>query len=257
MSYEEWVQLNPASYLLTPISYMDHFIILPVAFLAAALALFSGFGLGTILTPVFLVFYDAKTAIFLVAIVHLLNNLLKLGLFYKHIDIGILKRFGLAALAGSFAGAFSQMYFVNPFLTKVIALLLIYLGLQVWLPQLAQLKFPKKFDPLGGFLSGFLGGLVGNQGAVRSAYLLNYQIPKEVFIATGVVIACMIDVVRIPLYWFGRTFQTSYSGLTTLIAVTFLGTLVGKELMKHFSPEHFKKFVATVIMIGGIYFLIF
>ena len=53
------------------------------AFLTAAFTLMTGFGLGTILLPVFLLFYDVKVAILIVAVVHLSNNLLKLSLFKR------------------------------------------------------------------------------------------------------------------------------------------------------------------------------
>lgn len=76
-------------------------------FLAAALTLMTGFGLGTILTPVFLLFYDVKIAILIVAVVHLLNNLLKFSLFRRHLDTDILKRFGVLAITGAFAGTFA------------------------------------------------------------------------------------------------------------------------------------------------------
>lgn len=44
-------------------------ILIPVAaaFLAASLTLMTGFGLGTILTPVFLIFYDVKIAILIIS----------------------------------------------------------------------------------------------------------------------------------------------------------------------------------------------
>src|SRR3989337_875219 len=85
-------------------------IIIPAvtAFLAAALTLMTGFGLGTILTPVFLLFYDVKIAILIVAVVHLLNNLLKFSLFSRHINTEILKRFGILTITGAFIGAFLQ-----------------------------------------------------------------------------------------------------------------------------------------------------
>src|SRR3989337_1847587 len=81
-------------------------IIIPAvtAFLAAALTLMTGFGLGTILTPVFLLFYDVKIAILIVAVVHLLNNLLKFSLFSRHINTEILKRFGILTISGAFIG---------------------------------------------------------------------------------------------------------------------------------------------------------
>ena len=236
---------------------MHDLIVYLIVFSAAVLALFSGFGVGTILTPVFMLFFDIKLAIFFVAIIHLLNNLLKLVLFRKYIDFGILKRFGLAALVGSFIGAFGQIYMVNVALKHIIGFVLIFLGVQEWFPSKSQLRLPKSIDPVGGFLSGLLGGLIGNQGAIRSAFLLNYEISKEVFIATGVVLACLIDAVRIPVYWlsYAQTNASFWSPLIPLIIFSFLGTLVGKSLLKHFSISQFRKFVATLIVLIGIYFI--
>ena len=74
------------------------------AFLVAAMVLMSGFGLGTLLTPLFAVFYDIKIAVLLVAVVHFSNNLFKLGLFFRHLDWAILKRFGAVSVAGGFFG---------------------------------------------------------------------------------------------------------------------------------------------------------
>lgn len=78
------------------------------AFLAAGFTLMTGFGLGTILTPVFLLFYDVKVAILIVAVVHLSNNLLKLSLFKENFNLEILKRFGVLTLVGAFIGAYLQ-----------------------------------------------------------------------------------------------------------------------------------------------------
>ena len=237
---------------------MEHLFILITAFLTAAFTLLSGFGLGTVLTPVFSLFYDVKIAIFLVAIVHLLNNLLKLALFRKHIRLDILKRFGILAIAGSFVGAFSQAYLGSVFLKKFLGAVLIFLGAKELLPPTLQFRFPKSIDPIGGFCSGLLGGLVGNQGAVRSVFLLNYEIPKEVFIATGVVIACFIDAVRIPVYLvsYSDIFLGSWKFLLVLVSATFFGTLFGSSLLKRFSLSNFRKFVAAAVIFIGIYFLV-
>lgn len=237
---------------------MHDFILYAFVFLAACLALFSGFGVGTILTPVFIFFFDVKIAIFFVAIIHLLNNLFKLFLFRGHIDVTILKRFGLAALVGSLAGAFGQIYMLNIALKYLIGVMLIFLGVQEFIPAKFQLRFPKSIDPIGGFLSGLLGGLVGNQGAIRSAFLLNYEISKESFIATGVVLACIIDLIRIPIYWFSyaHTNIISWSALIPLIVFSFLGTLAGKKLLKYFSVSQFRKFVAGLVTMIGIYFIL-
>jgi uncharacterized membrane protein YfcA len=50
------------------------------AFLTAPLTFFSGFGLGTVLLPVFALFFPLEAAIGLTAVVHLANNLFNLAL---------------------------------------------------------------------------------------------------------------------------------------------------------------------------------
>ena len=62
---------------------MDIIIISLTALLTSLMTFFTGFGLGTILTPVFAIFFPIDIAIALTGIVHLLNNIFKLGLVGK------------------------------------------------------------------------------------------------------------------------------------------------------------------------------
>lgn len=90
---------------------MIYLVVCITAITASFLTFFSGFGLGTILMPVFALFFNLKTAIALTAIVHLLNNLFKLLLVYKSINYKLVFKFGLPALLASFVGA----YLLNQF----------------------------------------------------------------------------------------------------------------------------------------------
>ena len=74
---------------------MDYFIICIVAFLGSALTLFSGFGLGTILVPVFAIFFPIEIAIALTAIVHFLTNIFKLTLLGRNANKSVIVRFGI------------------------------------------------------------------------------------------------------------------------------------------------------------------
>jgi hypothetical protein len=56
---------------------MEYFVIAVVSAAMAGLTLFSGFGLGTVLMPVFALFFPIDVAIGMTAIVHLSNNILK------------------------------------------------------------------------------------------------------------------------------------------------------------------------------------
>src|SRR3546814_10115079 len=72
-------------------------IVVVAAFLASGLTLYSGFGLGTVLLPVFAIFFPAEAALAAVAVVHLLNNLFKGVLVGKSAHWPTILRFGLPA----------------------------------------------------------------------------------------------------------------------------------------------------------------
>ena len=65
---------------------METVLVCLVAFLAAGLTLFSGFGLGTLLMPVLAIFLPLEEAIAITALVHFFNNLLKLVLLVRYAD---------------------------------------------------------------------------------------------------------------------------------------------------------------------------
>jgi uncharacterized protein len=69
------------------------------------------------------------------------------------------------------------------------------------IPFFRKIEFSENKSYVGGLIIGFFGGLSGNQGALRSAFLIRYKLSKEVFIATGVLIACFIDVTRLSVYY--------------------------------------------------------
>lgn len=230
---------------------MDVFIICAAALAASLLTFFSGFGLGTILTPIFAIFFPIEVAIALTGVVHFLNNIFKLALVGPHANKGVVLRFGIPAFFAALVGAYllvrisdlpplytyalgDREFFVTP-VKLIIAILLICFTLIETIPRLKNLQMDQKYLVAGGILSGFFGGLSGNQGALRSAFLIKAGLTKEAFIATGVVIACIVDFSRLGVY-FSR-FSTS--GLTEnipiVIAATlsaFAGAFLGSRLLK-------------------------
>ncbi len=81
---------------------MDFVIVCLVALGASGLTLFSGFGLGTLLLPAFLLFFPADLAVAMTALVHFLNNTFKLILLGRHADRSVAIRFGIPAIVASF-----------------------------------------------------------------------------------------------------------------------------------------------------------
>jgi hypothetical protein len=243
-------------------------ILIPITALCAALlTFFSGFGLGTILLPVFLLFFSIHEAILFTACVHLLNNLFKGSLIGQFIRIPILLRFGIPSLIGAWLGSEilielgsgQALFFYKIadkeygfFLTNlIIGLLMLAFTLIEITPKLENLQFENRWLIAGGMVSGFFGGLSGHQGALRSAFLVRSGLSKEAFIATGTAIAIGVDITRISNYISepGWVLLQQHSELIILaIGSAFLGSFIGKRLLKKTSLEIIKKIVALFMM---------
>lgn len=220
-----------------------------VALLASALTLFSGFGLGTLLTPVFALFFPIEAAVTMTALVHFANNLFKLGLVGKSAIWGIVLRFGLLAAAAAFVGAGLLVYVADlapiasyealgyqrdiaPVKLLIGSLITIFALLELS-TRFAKLAIPAKYLPWGGVLSGFFGGLSGNQGAFRTAFLIKTGLDKEAFIGTGVACAVIVDFVRLLVYGaatFAAHFDALPVGAESMLAAATLSAFVGAYL---------------------------
>jgi uncharacterized protein len=224
-------------------------VIVPIVALGASLLTFvSGFGLGTLLLPVFAVFFPLEVAIMLTAIVHLLNNLFKFGLLWKEVNWPVVFRFGVPGAAGAFLGAWLMRSLgarnvlfqgilqpVDP-LDLTIAVLMLVFGIIELSKKISHRSFPREWLVPGGLLSGFFGGLSGHQGALRSMFLLRLGLEKQAFIATGITIACLVDLMRLPIY--SGSDQLSLVGdQWHLLLISTLSAFAGAWLGKQWIPK--------------------
>jgi len=246
---------------------MEIIIISAAAFLVAILTFFSGFGLGTILTPVFMIFFPVDLAIALTGVVHFFNNIFKLLLVGRKADKQVLLRFGIPAVIAAIAGSWLllNMTDLHPLFTYrlgakqievlpvkfIISLLLIFFAILDLVPFLNKLQFGKKQMPVGGALSGFFGGLSGNQGALRSAFLIKAGLSKEVYIATTVVLSCFVDFTRLAVY----STRFMNAGLNENIMLVLCATLagiagsfIGNKLLKKVTLKFIQTFVAILLI---------
>ncbi|MBM4166380.1 MAG: sulfite exporter TauE/SafE family protein [Ignavibacteria bacterium] len=250
---------------------MELIVIGIASFVASVLTLFSGFGLGTILLPVFSIFLPVETAIASTAIVHLLNNIFKLLLFGKYAERNVLFRFAPFAIVAAFVGAgvllflssssplyAFQFFNVSANITSVKLVVAVVMLLFVFAeisPSFASKSFEKKYLPLGGILSGFFGGLSGHQGALRSMFLIRCELSKEEFVGTNVVIASLVDVVRLSVYGSGFSFsffEKEISIFIVAICSAFLGVIIGAKFLKKITMNSIQKMVALCIILLAI-----
>lgn len=246
---------------------MDILIISVAAFVVAILTFFSGFGLGTILTPVFMIFFPVDLAIALTGVVHFFNNIFKLILVGKQADKSTLLRFGIPAVIAAIIGAwllihipdakplfsyhlFGKIFDVYPVKFIISMLLIIFASLDL-IPYFSKLQFGKNKLPIGGALSGFFGGLSGNQGALRSAFLIKAGLSKEAFIGTAVVVSAFVDFTRLSVY----ATRFTKAGLTENLNLVIIATLaaiagayIGNKLLKKITL-HFVQITVAIMLI--------
>lgn len=247
---------------------MDIVIISLAAFLVAILTFFSGFGLGTILTPVFMIFFPVELAIALTGVVHFFNNIFKLFLVGRNANREVLLRFGVPAVIAAIAGswillnitdlqplfsytAFGKHMEVYP-LKFIISILLILFASMDLIPYFSTLQFGKNKLPIGGILSGFFGGLSGNQGALRSAFLIKAGLSKEAFVGTAVVVSTFVDFTRLSIYATRFTTSGLSDNLTLVICATLAGitgSYLGNKLLKKITLRFLQVSIAVMLII--------
>lgn len=261
---------------------MELVLIAVVALLASGLTLFSGFGLGTLLLPVFALFFPVPVAVAATAIVHLANNLFKVAMLARLADWPVVLRFGgpaaLAAILGAFAlRAVDQLPVIATYsiagaefaltpVKTVIGLLIIAFSMFELSPVSDRLVFAARWMPLGGMLSGFFGGLSGNQGALRSAFLIKAGLGKDGFVATSAVCAATVDVVRLAVYATGSVGvvlsgpeAAEPGGLSGDLALpvfigslfAFLGAWSGRRLLVKVTLRGVRLAVAAMMLVVG------
>ncbi|HJX13025.1 MAG TPA: sulfite exporter TauE/SafE family protein [Dehalococcoidales bacterium] len=253
---------------------MEYLVISITALFAAALALFSGFGLGTLLTPAFVFFFPVQVAIAATAIVHLVNNFFRIFLVGRFADWKVVLRFGLPAVLAAVLGAWllgrltwmpamavyqlgGRLHEITP-VKLVIGVVIILFALLDLIPRLRKLNFNPKYLPVGGLFSGFFGGLSGNQGALRSAFLIKTGVNPKSFIGTNSICVVGVDIIRLVVY--GASFYATNFALidreiwivvVTAVVSAGIGSLIGFRLIKRVTIDTVRYIVGAMLMIVG------
>ena len=239
---------------------MEQYIFLTLlTIFAAFIGTITGFGLSTIMIPAMLLFYPLPLTLLFVGIIHLFGDVWKIILFKRGANWKLILAFGIPGILFSYLGA-SISLTVSPLLLKRLlgAFLLMYV---VFLLYKTTWKIPEtgRTSILGGSLSGFFAGIFGVGGAIRSAFLSVYNLPKEVFIFTSGMIALFIDITRVSKYIMGGltvpTIMLYF--LALLIPCSLLGAYFSKKILHKIPQNKFRIVIAIMLGIMSLKFIIF
>jgi uncharacterized membrane protein YfcA len=175
------------------ISIWPDVLVLVVSVIAGGLAAVTGFGIGSLLTPVLAVHVDTRIAVAAVSVPHVVGTAVRFWLLSGAVDRRVFWSFGLTSAAGGLAGAMLHGWASNRWLTLVFGMLLLFASASEVSGLARRMRFRGWVAWIAGAASGFLGGLVGNQGGLRSAALLGFDLSKQSFVATATAVGLVVD----------------------------------------------------------------
>ena len=238
---------------------MNHSFLLTCAgIMAGAIASISGFGIGSILTPLLASWIGTKLAVAVVSIPHFIGTALRFVVIREHVDRRVLWTFGAASAAGGLVGALLHIWMRSAILSYVLGVLLVFAGFMGITGLAARMSFGKRSAWFAGGLSGMFGGLVGNQGGIRSAALLGFNLRRDAFVATATAIALLVDLFRMPVYALLQFHQIVSQWQLAAIATfgVIAGTVSGKWMLRRIPENTFRLIVSGIILVLGFWMLI-
>ena len=257
-----------------PLDPLATVVVALLSLLASGLTLVTGFGLGTILTPVFALLFPLPIAIAAVALVHLANNLFKITLVGRYADRDLVARFAVpSALAAILGGLIlAQLTFLPVMFTYhlggrrqvtalkiVVGVVLVVIALVELSPLASRMRLSRRRLFLGSLVSGLLGGLSGTQGPIRAAVLLSAGLGRDAYVGTNVVTAVCVDLARLAVYGLTLPFASVVapgSGVLALVVVAsfsaFVGAWLGARVVRRMTLDLVRVVVAVVTIVVGL-----
>ena len=226
-----------------------------LAVVAGGIAAVAGFGIGSLLTPALALVVGARLAVAAVAIPHLVGSGLRLWILRRHVDRRVLLGFGLASAAGGLAGALLQGALPPRGLAILFGAVVALAGISELTGWVRRRRWSRPAARAAGLLSGLLGGLVGNQGGIRAAALLGFEVPKESFVATATAVALFVDGARVPVYLAmqGGQLLPLWPVLALLAAGVVVGTLGGTTVLGRIPEPTFRRIVGILLVALGAF----
>ena len=224
-----------------------------LAVVAGAVAAVAGFGIGSLLTPALSAIVETKVAVAVVAVPHVIATGARLWVLRASVDRRVLLTFGLASAAGGLAGALLQTTLASPLLAAVLGALLIVAGMSEITGLGKRLRFAGLWATVAGIVSGMFGGLVGNQGGIRSAALLRFDLPREGLVATATATALLVDAARLPVYAVttGADIIREWPTVVLLTAGVLIGTFAGAPILRRLPEPVFRCGLAILLIVLG------
>jgi uncharacterized membrane protein YfcA len=224
-----------------------------LALVAEIIGTISGFGSSVFFVPVAAYFFDFHSVLGITAIFHVFSNLSKIYFFKRGVNWKIVLYLGIPAIIFVSFGAYLSKFFDSTLLELILAIFLIGFSILFLIAQNVIIQPTHTNSIIGGSISGFVAGLLGTGGTIRGMTLAAFNLNKDVFIATSAFIDFGVDLSRGIVYFSnGYMHWHDMKFVLILIAVSIVGTYIGKKVLDRVSETTFKRIVLFVILGIGI-----
>lgn len=202
-------------------------------------------------------FYPLTEALVFVTIIHWFNAIWRLLYFRKGFDSKLVWSFGLSGVITAILGAKLVFSSDEHLIIKSMAIFLFcYSGFLLVQPNF-KLKFSWLTANIGGVLSGFTAGIFGMGGAIRSAILAAFDLPKEIYLANSALLLVCIDSSRLITYLsegieVSHLLNLGFIKLIIAILVSFIGVSIGKNIVDKIPQKYFRLIVALFLFAVSI-----
>jgi uncharacterized membrane protein YfcA len=225
------------------------------ALVASGIAAVTGFGIGSVLTPVLALSVGTKLAVALTAVPHAVGTAQRFWLLRRHVDRRVLLGFGIASAVGGLVGALVHVWVSSRALAIVFGALVALAGVSELTGWMRRVRWGRTSAWAAGALSGALGGMVGNQGGIRTAALLGFDVSKEAFVATATAIGLFVDAARLPVYLVAEWRDMLRAWPVALLATgaVVVGTAFGTRVLGRLQQQTFRRTLGALLIVLGVY----
>ena len=197
---------------------------------------------------------DTRLAVAAVSIPHLVGTSLRFALMHGGVDRRVLWSFGITSAVGGLVGALLYGAASSRWLTLLFGVLLLFAAVSEITGLARRMRFRGWVAWVAGALSGMLGGLVGNQGGIRSAALIGFDLRKELFVGTATAIALFVDGARVPIYLYTQhdEMQAHLTWIVLAMAGVVTGTIIGSRALGRIPEVWFRRVLALLLAVLGV-----
>lgn len=228
-------------------------LICTVGLVAGVLGGVIGFGTTVMLMPPLVYFYGPLQTVPVIALVAIVANLARVGLWWRSIDWRLCGVYSASAVPAVVLGANTLVQFNARLIELMLGgFLLFMIPARRWLRRMAWRPTLWHMALVGAGI-GYLTGLVASTGAVNTPFFLAYGLVKGAYIGTEAASSLAVFLAKGTAYHQLGVIDSRAIGQGLLIGVfVLIGSALSRRLVLHLPDHVFLRLMEGVMLVSGL-----